>query len=472
MRFKLFSSWNSCLFLDEMLWGNPTANKNLLKFCPVERKMAYLVCPDKSQHLFLEENYSNEFEKWCGENEANVEIFRRMLSNFTHKSQLLKQKIDKITSAKPRLLSSDELAAVIEKARRQINEITPFDQFGMIASPIYQQKLSKIISGDKIGQATMPPWPSTTLKEELAVVSAALKIFEIEERPLESAEISEKYENKLTALKNQFGFIPVFLFNPHWNEEHYAVEISEKMKIGSEKLTRRKNELENFEKNTREKIEAATRGTASHLPEIIQILCFTRNEAELALGYSQYKLQLFYKEVCKRLAISLHQLRHYTEAELKEAIVQEKGNIELLNSRIANGVGLYSDATTQRLLTDKEFNKLLLLTGNTGKASSQMLCAFPGKVKGKVRIVKNDDGVKNFQQGEILVALWSCIDYLPAMKKAAAFITEGGGITSHAAVIARELKIPCIVGYKDATKLFKDGDEVEVDAGKLVVKKK
>ena len=58
-----------------------------------------------------------------------------------------------------------------------------------------------------------------------------------------------------------------------------------------------------------------------------------------------------------------------------------------------------------------------------------------------------------------------------AMKKAAAIVTDEGGITSHAAVISRELRIPCIIGTKIATKVFKDGDIVEVDAEKGVVKK-
>ena len=61
-------------------------------------------------------------------------------------------------------------------------------------------------------------------------------------------------------------------------------------------------------------------------------------------------------------------------------------------------------------------------------------------------------------------------DYIPAMKKAAAFVTDEGGITCHAAIIAREMKKPCIVGTKIATKVLHDGDLVEVDADKGVVR--
>jgi pyruvate,water dikinase len=61
-------------------------------------------------------------------------------------------------------------------------------------------------------------------------------------------------------------------------------------------------------------------------------------------------------------------------------------------------------------------------------------------------------------------------DFLPAMKKAAAIVTDEGGITCHAAIVARELKIPCVIGTKNATKMLKTGDLVEVDTqtGKII----
>ncbi|MBS3176010.1 hypothetical protein J4457_02125 [Candidatus Woesearchaeota archaeon] len=61
-------------------------------------------------------------------------------------------------------------------------------------------------------------------------------------------------------------------------------------------------------------------------------------------------------------------------------------------------------------------------------------------------------------------------DYAQAMKRSGAIVTEEGGITSHAAIVSRELKKPCIVGTGNCTKLLKDGDYVEVDANKGIVK--
>jgi pyruvate,water dikinase len=69
-----------------------------------------------------------------------------------------------------------------------------------------------------------------------------------------------------------------------------------------------------------------------------------------------------------------------------------------------------------------------------------------------------------------MVAVTTHPDYLLAMKKAIAIITDEGGVSCHAAITSRELGIPCIVGTKIATKVFKDGDLVEVDAEKGIVK--
>ncbi len=96
--------------------------------------------------------------------------------------------------------------------------------------------------------------------------------------------------------------------------------------------------------------------------------------------------------------------------------------------------------------------------------------AFKGKVTGQIALVFSKEDLGKVKQGNILVARTTMPDYTPAMKIASAFVTDEGGITSHAAIVARELKKPCIVGTKIATKVLKDGDMVEVDADKGVVR--
>jgi phosphohistidine swiveling domain-containing protein len=96
--------------------------------------------------------------------------------------------------------------------------------------------------------------------------------------------------------------------------------------------------------------------------------------------------------------------------------------------------------------------------------------AYLGRASGTVKIVKNRRQIENVGEGDILVSPMTTPDFLAAMKKAAAFVTDEGGIVCHAAIVAREMKKPCIVGTKIATQVLKDGDLVEVDAEKGVVR--
>lgn len=96
--------------------------------------------------------------------------------------------------------------------------------------------------------------------------------------------------------------------------------------------------------------------------------------------------------------------------------------------------------------------------------------AMGGKVQGKVRILRKKSEIPSLQKGEILVTAMTTPDYLPAMHNAAAFITDEGGITCHAAIVARELGKPCVIGTKIGTEFLKDGDWVEIDADAGIVR--
>ena len=93
-----------------------------------------------------------------------------------------------------------------------------------------------------------------------------------------------------------------------------------------------------------------------------------------------------------------------------------------------------------------------------------------GYQKGVVRIMKRKEQIPDAQEGDIIVSTMTTPDFIPAMKKAGAIITDEGGITCHAAIVARELNKPCVIGTKFATQILKDGDLVEVDADNGIVK--
>lgn len=101
------------------------------------------------------------------------------------------------------------------------------------------------------------------------------------------------------------------------------------------------------------------------------------------------------------------------------------------------------------------------------------LPASPGNVSGRVHVILDPSRIDEFKEGEILVTEMTAPDWVPAMKKAKAIVTDSGGMTCHASIVSRELGIPCIVGTKSrgeaATTTIPDGIDVTVDATHGVV---
>jgi pyruvate, water dikinase len=118
------------------------------------------------------------------------------------------------------------------------------------------------------------------------------------------------------------------------------------------------------------------------------------------------------------------------------------------------------DTSDEKLTTDHK----VLVSG---------LPASPGIKHGIVHVIENPEDIDKFKDGEVLVTLMTSPDWVPAMKKASAIVTNNGGMTCHAAIVSREMQIPCIVGTASrgakATAVLKDGQEVTVDAKNGVV---
>ncbi len=107
--------------------------------------------------------------------------------------------------------------------------------------------------------------------------------------------------------------------------------------------------------------------------------------------------------------------------------------------------------------------------GNEGTVESDAkvllkgLAASPGVISGKVKVVPEIEDIDKVKTGDILVTKMTSPSWVPVMKKASGIITDEGGRTCHAAIVSRELGIPCVVGTSTATKELKDGQEVTVD---------
>lgn len=160
-----------------------------------------------------------------------------------------------------------------------------------------------------------------------------------------------------------------------------------------------------------------------------------------------------------------------TKWEIEEYL--ESGKLiskEVLEERINGCAILFNKKGEETFFSSKDLkdlNKQLIGKTNIKEIKGQI--AFKGIVKGTVRIIFDPYKYKIFSKGDILVTGMTRPEYLQLMQKSGAFVTDAGGLLSHAAIVARELKKPCIIGTKIATKVLKDGDLVEVDAEKGIV---
>ena len=108
-------------------------------------------------------------------------------------------------------------------------------------------------------------------------------------------------------------------------------------------------------------------------------------------------------------------------------------------------------------------------TAETGTLLVQGLAASAGRASGVVRVLQTPDQGERLQAGEVLVAPMTSPDWVPTMRRAAAIVTDGGGMTCHAAIVSRELGVPAVVGARTATTVLRDGELVTVDGAQGTV---
>ena len=116
------------------------------------------------------------------------------------------------------------------------------------------------------------------------------------------------------------------------------------------------------------------------------------------------------------------------------------------------------------------YRKEVSVTNLDRKSIIKGISATKGKSRGRVKILRDIRDISKIKKGDILVAVYTYPAIVSAIRAANAVVTDQGGLLSHAAIVSREFNKPCIVGTKIATQVLHDGDLVEVDAEKGVVK--
>lgn len=206
--------------------------------------------------------------------------------------------------------------------------------------------------------------------------------------------------------------------------------------------------------------------------ELLRIVQAWRDERKAMNQQGSSAMQRFAREISRRGGLPIDLVRQSFWWEFDRLLKPTKNFRSRLRTRSRGALHVTTRAKGIPGITGKESRRAVklmrqMINGEELRGRS----AFPGTVRGVARLMLKQADFPKFKNGEILVAPNTRPEYVPIMKKAAAIVTEEGGITSHAAIVSRELKIPAVVGVQGVLDALKDGDRVEVDANHGVVKK-
>lgn len=178
-------------------------------------------------------------------------------------------------------------------------------------------------------------------------------------------------------------------------------------------------------------------------------------------------------ELSSRIQLPEQLIKYLTYEEVSNFFRNDiRPSIDLLKKRskyyLITSDGVLVNETLENYLAKHGYKLKKPATGKTLEIHGSI--AFPGIAVGLVKVINNKKTLSQFKNGEVLVTSMTTPDYYPLIKKSVAFVTDEGGITCHAAIAARELKKPCIIGTKEASEILKNGDLVEIDANEGVIK--
>ncbi len=337
---------------------------------------------------------------------------------------------------------------------------------------------------------------SEVQQEELARVKLLLKIGKM----ANSADILKALQNNsygqikasfplvagmLERHARQYGWLTYAYCGPVMNVEYLLSVLKDNLKKGD--IARQKKDIElHYRTIAKEKKfllgELVLPHKLEYLLRVSAELMFIKDFRKGIYQKSYVAMDAVLEEIARRLGWTLKEVKYLVYDEVGEALLKNKADEfhDKVAQRVKKCCYLVSKGRIQVWEGEKGKKVIAKILKNVQKETSSEenknvtelkgLIAYSGRVQGTVKIVLRASDVAKVKEGDILVSSATNPDLIVAMKKAAAFVTDTGGIISHAAIISRELKKPCVVGTKIGTHVFKDGDVVEVDADRGVVK--
>lgn len=273
-----------------------------------------------------------------------------------------------------------------------------------------------------------------------------------------------------------YGFIPCYdVIDKPWTVTHFQQELKVLLRHSKEDLRQELGGLETVCAKRQQLFRAllVELKPAKRERELLLMaheLAFIKDERDDYRRRMSFAIQPLFAELGRRAQVPSRATLYFIQRELTEWFqsgklpVARRSLLERMKGYClvkmgAEPIQIFSGRAMAEFLKTQKFRE-----ERTGQREIRGIIGNRGVARGPARIIFTKYDLRKVRPGDIMVAVTTHPDFVPAMRQCRAFVTDEGGITSHAAIVARELKLPCVVGTKNASKFLKDGEQVEVDA--------
>ena len=222
----------------------------------------------------------------------------------------------------------------------------------------------------------------------------------------------------------------------------------------------------------RETIVKTLSGEDKTLADIASLSTYLKDQYKFNVNKIIYYSEPLFQEIGLRLGISFDEAKDIWPEDACRYISERKFDKTLNDSKLIHNVLWVENAEFHSCFGKEadEFYKTYLEEDHTGKKEFKGRVASLGNVRGKAIVITDTKDFKKMEKDRILVVVNTSPDYVPIMHMAKGIVAEEGGLTAHVSVVSREFRIPAIVGIKDICKAIKDGDEIELNTDKGIVR--
>lgn len=416
---------------------------------------------DVNEVCYVDEDRWNSFvsslKKKYLDNPQNYEKFEKLFMETGNEYMKMAERITK-TNLKDK--NNSELKEMYLDYQKKSLRYAPFIWIQFLINNFFANKVKEIITS-KLGadNKNLYDFYEVALKPEKKASSIQLNEIASEWGNLSETEKIKVYE--------KFRWIPCLdIHNRPWTKNEFFSHISEFKKVEKKSPVSYELLIDKIKPSKEEQ----------QILDITKRLAYLKDLKDDFRRQAVFFGQNLFKEIAERMGVGVEDISYMLQAEIVDFLEDE--NLlpkKIINERKEGFVIYYTPEKRIECKTGNDVNDVLndigLVIFEEFSEEMKGIPASPGKAKGTVVIVKGVSDLRKVKEGDIIVALTTHPDYVPAMQKASAIVTDEGGITSHAAIVSRELKLPCIVGTKYATKHLKDGDEIEIDADDGFVRK-